>query len=184
MFEVVWQGRGGQGIVTASEILALSVLKEGKYFQSFPDFGPERMGAPIKAYTRIDDRPINIHSQIYEPDVVVVLDDSLLDSVNVVSGLNNKGILIVNTIKTKVEIRNKTKFEGKIFIVDANKIAIETIGRPIANICTVGSLSKVSGIINLENIIETIKDVFGKKFSEKVIEGNVASAKRGYDEVK
>lgn len=183
MFEVIWQGRGGQGIVTASEILAFSVLKEDKYFQSFPDFGPERMGAPIKAYTRIDVKPINIHSQIYDPDVVVVLDDSLLDSINVVAGLNNKGILIVNTAKPKEEIRKKTKFEGKIFIIDGNKIALDTIGRPIANICIVGALSKVSGIIKLENLIETIKDIFGKKFTEKTIEGNIASAKRGYNEV-
>ena len=184
MFEVIWHGRGGQGIVTASEILAFSVLKEGKYFQSFPDFGPERMGAPIKAYTRIDNKPINIHSQIYEPNAAIVLDDSLLDSVNVAAGLNKDGILLVNTAKSKDEVRKKAKFRGKLFIIDANKIAIETIGRPIANICAVGSLSKVSGIIKLENIIETVKDIFGKKFSEKVIKGNVESAKRGYDEVR
>lgn len=184
MYEVRWHGRGGYGVVTASEILAYAALKENKYFQSFPDFGPERMGAPVRAYTRIDDNPINIHSQIYEPDAVVVLDTTLLETINVSEGLKNEGILIVNTNLSKEEIRNKTDFSGKIFIVDATKIALETIGKPLANVCAVAALSRVSRIIKKESIIKTIKEFLGKKFSEDIVKGNINSAIRGFDEVK
>jgi len=184
MYEIRWHGRGGQGAVTASEILASAALKENRYIQSFPDFGPERMGAPVKAYTRIDDKPINIHSQIYEPDAVVVLDPTLLETVNVSEGLKNDGILLVNTNLSKEEIRKKTNFAGKIFVVDATKIALETIGKPLANICSVGSLSKVSHIIKKESLIATVKEVLGTKFPEKIIKGNIDAADKGFDEVK
>lgn len=183
MFEIRWHGRGGQGAITASEILALSALKENKFFQSYPDFGPERMGAPVKAYTRIDDKPIDIHSQIYEPDAVVVLDPTLLETVNVTEGLKKNGILIVNTKETKEQIKKKTKFAGKIFIFDGTKIALETIGRPLANISGVGALLKVSGIITKKNLIDSIKENMSKKFSDKVVKGNVDAAIRGFDEV-
>lgn len=183
MIEVRWHGRGGQGIVTASEILASTAMKEDKYIQSFPDFGPERMGAPVRAYTRIDERPIDLHSAVYEPDIVVVLDPTLLDTVNVSEGLKKNGILLVNTNLPKDDIKKKVQFTGKIFTVDATKIALETIGRPIANICAVAALSKVSGIVAKEKIIETIKDTMGEKFSQKVVQGNVDAALRGYDEV-
>jgi pyruvate ferredoxin oxidoreductase gamma subunit len=184
MYEIRWHGRGGQGVVTASELLAFAAIKEGKYFQSFPDFGPERMGAPVKAFTRIDDKPINIHSQIYEPDAAVVLDPTLLVTVNVSEGLDKDGILLVNSVLSKEEIRNKTNFNGKIFVIDATKIALETIGRPIANVCVVGALSKVSSFVKKENIIATIREIMGKKFSEKIVEGNVKAANRGFNEVK
>jgi len=184
MMEIRWHGRGGQGAVTASEILASAALKENKYIQSFPDFGPERMGAPVKAYTRVDDKPIDIHSQIYEPDVVVVLDPTLLETVNVSEGLKKDGILLVNTKLSKEEIRKKTDFLGKIFVVDATKIALETIGRPLANICGVGALSKVTNVVKKENIISTVKEVLGMKFPEKIVKGNIDAANRGFDEVK
>ena len=183
MYEIRWHGRGGGGIITASEILAFTALKENKFFQSFPDFGPERMGAPIRAYTRIDDKPINIHSQVYEPDAVVVLDPTLLDTVNVSEGLKELGVLIVNTPLSKEEIKKKVKFAGKLYVLNASKIAMETIGRPIANICAVGALSKVSGIVKKENLTSTIKETLGSKFSEKVVNGNVNAALRGYNEV-
>jgi len=183
MIEIRWHGRGGQGIVTASEILASTAMKEDKYIQSFPDFGPERMGAPVRAYTRIDEKPIDLHSQVYEPDIVVVLDPTLLETVNVAEGLNNNGILLINTKSSKDDIKKKVDFRGKIYVIDATTIALETIGRPIANICAVGALSKISNIVKKENIIETIKEVMGEKFSEKVVQGNINAATRGYDEV-
>jgi pyruvate ferredoxin oxidoreductase gamma subunit len=183
MIEIRWHGRGGQGVVTASEILASTAMKEDKYIQSFPDFGPERMGAPVRAYTRIDDNPIDLHSQIYEPDIVVVLDPTLLETVNVTEGLKKNGILLINTKSSKDDIKKKVDFRGKIYVLDATTIALETIGRPIANICVVGALSKISDIVKKENIIETIKEVMGEKFSEKVVQGNINAATRGYDEV-
>jgi len=184
MYEIRWHGRGGQGAVTASELLAFAAIKENKFIQSFPEFGPERMGAPIRVFTRIDNKPINIHSQIYEPDAVVVLDPTLLDTLNVTEGLKKDGILIVNTKLSKEEIKKKTNFSGKIFVIDATKIALETIGRPLANVCGVSALAKISGIVKKENIIETIKETLGKKFSEKITKGNIESANRGFDEVK
>jgi len=183
MYEVRWHGRGGGGIITASEILAYTALKENKFFQSFPDFGPERMGAPIRAYTRIDDKAINIHSQVYEPDAVIVLDSTLLGNVNVSEGLKENSVLIINTPLSKEEIKKKVKFEGKLYVLNATKIAMETIGKPIANICVVGALSKVSGIVKKENLISTIKETLGAKFSEKVVNGNINAALRGYNEV-
>ena len=184
MYEIRWHGRGGQGVVTASEILASAALKENKYIQSFPDFGPERMGAPVKAFTRIDDKPINIHSQVYEPDAVVVLDPTLLETVNMAEGLKKDGILIVNSKESKEEVRKKTGFPGKIFVIDATKIALETIGKPLANICSVGALSKISGVVKKENIIKTVQEIMSMKFSEKIVKGNIDSANRGFDEVK
>lgn len=183
MYEIRWHGRGGQGVVTASEILASAALKENKYIQSFPDFGPERMGAPVKAFTRIDEKPINIHSQIYEPDAVVVLDPTLLGMVNVSEGLKKDGVLVVNTKESKEEIKKKTSFPGKIFVVDATGIALETIGKPLANICGIGALSKVSGVVKKENIIKTVQEIMCMKFPEKIVKDNVDAANRGFDEV-
>jgi len=183
MYEVRWHGRGGHGVVTASDILALAALQENKFFQSFPDFGPERMGAPIKAYTRIDDASIAIHSQIYEPDAVVVLDQSLLETEKVSDGLKEDGIFIINSHLSKEEIRKKFNFSGKIFVVDATKIAFETIKKPITNTCGVGALTKVSGIVKIENVITAISEVLGKKLSEKQIKGNIEAAYRGLNEV-
>ncbi len=181
--EVRWHGRGGQGVVTASEALASSALKEDKYIQSFPEFGPERMGAPIKAFTRISDGRIDIHSQVYDPDVVVVLDPTLLESVPVAEGLHDDGILLVNTELSEDEVRKKTGFNGKIYVLNATKIANETIGRPIANTPCLGAVAKVTGLVKKENIIEQIKKIFGEKLSEKALQGNIDAINRAYEEV-
>lgn len=184
MYEIRWHGRGGQGVVTASEILATSVLKENKYIQSFPEFGPERMGAPVKAFTRINDEPINIHSQVYTPDAVVVLDSTLLETVNVCDGLKDNGILIVNTTRDKKDIQETLNYSGKIYTVDGTGIALETIGKPIANVCCVGALARVTGIVKKENLIETVREMLGAKFSHKIVDGNIHAGERGYEEVK
>ncbi|MFX1257518.1 MAG: 2-oxoacid:acceptor oxidoreductase family protein [Promethearchaeota archaeon] len=183
MYEIRWHGRGGQGVITASEILAFAALKENKFFQSFPDFGPERMGAPVRAYTRISNEKINIHSQIYEPDAVVLLDPTLLETDSIFEGIKKNGILIVNTKLSKEEIKKKINFKGKIFVLDATKIALETIGKPISNACCIGALIKVTNIVKKENLIETIKEILGKKFSEKVVNGNVNATIRSFDEI-
>jgi pyruvate ferredoxin oxidoreductase gamma subunit len=183
MVEVRWHGRGGQGVVTASEALASSALKEDKYIQSFPEFGPERMGAPVRAFTRISNAPIDIHSQVYEPDVVVVLDPTLLESIPVAEGLDEDGILLVNTDKSEETMRKKTGFKGKIYVLDATKIATETIGRPIANTPCLGAVARLTGVVKKENVIEQIKKIFGEKLSKKALDGNINAINRAYEEV-
>ena len=128
MIEIRWHGRGGQGAKTASLLLADAAFNTGKYIQGFPEYGPERMGAPITAYNRISDTPITIHSNIYEPDYVVVVDDTLLDSVDVTAGLKESGAVVINTTKNPEEIKSKIKgYNGEIYTIDARKISLETL---------------------------------------------------------
>jgi len=181
--EVRWHGRGGQGVVTASELLAGAALAEGKYLQAFPEFGPERMGAPIRAFTRISDEPIEIHSHVYTPDVVVVLDPTLLGNPMITEGLSDEGKLIVNYPGTADEVRKTTKFMGRIYVVDATKIAVETIGRPIANTCCVGALVKVTGLVTMDQVEAQIRKMLQTKIGEKATEANIQASKRAYKEV-
>lgn len=181
--EVRWHGRGGQGVVTASELLAGAALAEGKYIQAFPEFGPERMGAPIRAFTRIADGPIEIHSHVYTPDVVVVLDPTLLGNPMITEGLSDEGKLIVNYSGTVDEVRKITKFMGRIYVVDATKIAVETIGRPIANTCCVGALVKVTGLVNLEGVGNQIREALEAKIGAKATDANIQALKRAHEEV-
>lgn len=128
MIEIRWHGRGGQGAKTASLLLADAAFNTGKYIQGFPEYGPERMGAPITAYNRISDTPITIHSNIYEPDYVVVVDDTLLDSVNVTAGLKESGAVVINTTRNPEEIKSKIKgYKGEVYTIDARKISLETL---------------------------------------------------------
>ena len=181
--EVRWHGRGGQGVVTASELLAGAALAEGKYLQAFPEFGPERMGAPIRAFTRIADEPIEIHSHVYTPDVVVVLDPTLLGNPMITEGLSDEGKLIVNYPGTADEVRKTTKFMGRIYVIDATKIAMETIGRPIANTCCVGALVKVTGLVTMDQVEAQIRRMLQAKIGEKATEANIQALKRAHEEV-
>ncbi|MFW6148828.1 MAG: 2-oxoacid:acceptor oxidoreductase family protein [Atribacterota bacterium] len=182
--EVRWHGRGGQGAVTASKLLATSALAEDKYIQAFPEYGPERMGAPIQSFTRISDKPINIHCHVTSPDMVVVLDPTLVGSVDIVEGLTDEGIIVVNTKESPAQIRKKLQLKGKkIFTVDASKIALEELGRPMPNTPMVGALVKATGLLKLDNVITDIKSKFSGKFSQKVVDGNVNAIKRAYQEV-
>jgi pyruvate ferredoxin oxidoreductase gamma subunit len=182
--EVRWHGRGGQGVVTASELLAGAALAEGKYLQAFPEFGPERMGAPIRAFTRISDEPIEIHSHVYTPDVVVVLDPTLLNNPMITEGLSDEGKLIVNYSGTVDEVRKITKFMGRIYVVDATKIAVETIGRPIANTCCVGALVKVTGLVTLDQAEAQVRNMLQTKIGEKATNANIEALRRAHKEVK
>jgi pyruvate ferredoxin oxidoreductase gamma subunit len=182
--EVRWHGRGGQGVVTASELLAGAALAEGKYLQAFPEFGPERMGAPIRAFTRISDEPIEIHSHVYTPDLVVVLDPTLLENPAITEGLSDEGKLIVNFPGTVDEVRKITKFMGRIFVVDATRIARETIGRPIANTCCVGALVKVTGLVNLNQAEGQIRKMLEFKIGKRATDANITALQRAYKEVK
>jgi 2-oxoacid:acceptor oxidoreductase gamma subunit (pyruvate/2-ketoisovalerate family) len=181
ILEVRWHGRGGQGAWTASELLARTAISEGKYIQSFPEFGPERMGAPVTAFTRISTEPINIHCAVYEPDVVVVLDPSLLKTVPVTSGLNQDGIIIVNSKDEPVEVRKALKTqEGKLWTVPATEIAIKILGMPITNTAMLGAFAHVTGMINLESVEKIVKERFRLDIAEK----NFAVIKEAYQEAK
>ena len=182
--EVRWHGRGGQGVVTASELLAGAALAEGKYLQAFPEFGPERMGAPIRAFTRISDDPIEIHSHVYTPDVVVVLDPTLLDNPAITEGLSDEGKLIVNYPGTPDDVRKATKFMGRIYVVDATRIAMETIGRPIANTCCVGALVKVTSMVELKQVEAQIRRMLETKIGTRATEANITALRKAHEEVR
>ncbi len=178
MIEIRFHGRGGQGAVTAANILAEAAFLEGKYVQAFPFFGVERRGAPVTAFTRIDEKPIRIKTQIYEPDVVVVLDPSLLDTVDVTAGLKEGGMVIVNTEKTREEILQKLKKKpAKLALVDATTIALEILGLPITNTSILGAVAKATGIVKIESVEEAIKDAFSGELGEK----NARAAKEAFE---
>lgn len=187
MTEIRWHGRGGQGAKTAALLLGEAVVSSGKYVQAFPEYGPERMGAPVAAYNRISANEILIHSPIINPDIVLVLDETLIDSIDVTKGLDeNKGILIVNTPFSKEEIQKKLTWKGKLVVIDATKISLETIGKPIPNTPMMGALIAVSDFLSLDDFINDTKKKLEKKFKNKpgVIEGNINAIKRAYEEVK
>ena len=185
MLEIRWHGRGGQGAVTASKVLADSALAEGKQIQAFPEYGSERQGAPIKAFTRISDHPITVHSQVTNPDMVVVLDPTLLPIVDVTEGLADDGKLVVNTTKTPAELRGELKVKAiKLYTIDATGIALQNLGKAIPNTPMIGALIKATGILKLEGVTEDFRKKFAKKFREDVIEGNVNAINQAYNEVK
>ncbi len=187
MIEVRWHGRGGQGAKTAALLFAEAVLATGKYIQAFPEYGPERMGAPVQSFNRISDEPITIHSGITNPQYVVILDPSLMDCVNVTEGIGDTGKVIVNTTFSAEEIAKQLMVKPEqVYVVDASKIAVETIGRNIPNTPMLGALVKVIGKLDINGVLEDTKAKLMIKFRHKpeVIEGNVQSIKRAYDEVK
>ncbi|RLF04641.1 MAG: hypothetical protein DRJ60_06775 [Thermoprotei archaeon] len=180
MIEIRWHGRGGQGAVTAAELLASAAIMEGKWAQAFPSFGAERRGAPVQAYTRIDDKPIYDRSFIYEPDVVVVLDQSLLEgdeAHNVMSGLKPNGKLIVNTNQEPREIAKKLGYKGEIVVVDATSIAIELIGRPIVNTAMLGAVVKAVKVVELTSILKVLE----KRFSKSMVDRNAKAIMSAFE---
>ena len=187
LIEIRWHGRGGQGAKTASLLLADAAFNTGKYIQGFPEYGPERMGAPITAYNRISDEKITIHSNIYEPDYVVVVDDSLLESVDVTKGLKEEGAIVINTTKTPDEVRPLLKgYKGKVCTIDAKTISIETLGKYFPNTPMLAAIVKVSGIMEEQAFLDDMVESFKHKFAKKpeVIDGNMAALKRSLNEVK
>ncbi len=184
MLEIRWHGRGGQGAKTAADIVAQAAINFGKHAQGFPEYGPERMGAPMRSYDRISDKPIIVHSAVEFPDIVVVLDQTLLEMTNVTEGLADDGIIIINTHRSKEEIRRLLgSNKGKLFLIDANKISRETIGKEIPNTPMIGALLKVTNIMPIEPFLEDLKSKFKKKFSDKTIKGNIEAVRRAFKEV-
>lgn len=187
MIEIRWHGRGGQGAKTASLLLADAAFNTGKYIQGFPEYGPERMGAPITAYNRISDTPIRIHSNIYEPDYVVVVDDTLLESVDVTAGLKETGAIVINTTKDGEYLAKALKgYKGKVYTIDARKVSMETLGKYFPNTPMLAAIVKVSGIMDEKDFIEDMKGSFKHKFAKKpeVIEGNMKAIEMALNEVK
>ncbi len=187
LIEIRWHGRGGQGAKTASLLLADAAFNTGKYIQGFPEYGPERMGAPITAYNRISTSPIRIHSNVYEPDYVVVVDDTLLESVDVTAGLKTSGALIINTTKDADYLKKVLpNYQGAIYTIDARKVSMETLGRYFPNTPMLAAIVKVSNIMGEAEFLEDMKSSFGHKFAKKpeVIEGNMKALEMALKEVK
>lgn len=184
LIEIRWHGRGGQGVVTASKLLAETAMGRGHYFQAFPDYGPERMGAPIRAFTRLSSQPITLHSQVEEPDIAVVLDPTLLATVRVADGLKEKGILLVNTTRSPGEVRRAIGLEdGRVCTVDASHIAIEEIGREITNTPMLGAFAQVTGLFDIEEMAGELRTWFGGKIKPDVVEANLRAFRRAAQEV-
>ena len=184
--EIRWHGRGGQGAKTAALLFADAALSEGKHIQAFPEYGPERMGAPVQSFNRLSDEPITLHCGVESPRIVVVLDSTLMNSVDVTAGLPEDGILLVNTSETPAEIRRKAKFsKGKVFVVDASKISVEEIGKDIPNTPMLGALIKATSLIDFERMLKDTEKKLTKKFRHKpeMIKGNIKAIQRAHEEV-
>ncbi len=184
--EIRWHGRGGQGTVTAAKVLADACLSGGGYVQAFPEYGPERAGAPIRAFNRISDNVIRMYGPVLHPQVICIADATLMDAVNVTEGAPDDAIYIVNTSKDPKEVRAKLKAKDsqKVYAVDATKIAVDSFGRPLPNSSMLGAVNKAVSIVEMDVLVDNVKKSFGKKFAQKIIDGNINATKRGFEEVK
>jgi len=182
ILEFRWHGRGGQGAWTASELLARTALAEGKFIQSFPEFGPERMGAPVAAFTRISTEPIRIHCAVYDPDVVVVLDSTLLKTVPVVAGINSDDdVIIVNSADSPAKVRENLRLEkGQVWTIPATEMALKVLGSPITNTAMLGAVARATAVVTMKGIEKTVKERFRADLAEK----NLAVIKQAYEEAK
>lgn len=187
MVEIRWHGRGGQGAKTAALLLADVAFKTGKYVQGFPEYGPERMGAPITAYNRISSDEIRVHSNIYDPDFVVVVDEGLLDTVDVTDGLKEDGGIVVNTSKSPEEIKKKLGgYKGAVYTIDARKVSVACLGKYFPNTPMLAAIVKVSNVMEHDTFLKEMQLSFEHKFSSKpeVIEGNMNALRMAFEEVK
>ena len=184
MIEIRWHGRGGQGAKTAAQLVAQVALEEGKFSQGFPEYGPERMGAPIRGFTRVSDEEIQLHCAIERPDVVVVLDDTMIEMPSVTEGVQGDTRFVVNTTLSPSETAAKLQVpDGTVYCVDATTISIEELGRPMPNTPMVGALVKTTGCISLQALESDIRQRFGRKFGQRIVDGNIRAIQRAYQEV-
>lgn len=187
MLEIRWHGRGGQGAKTAALLLGEAAIRTGKYVQAFPEYGPERMGAPVQSFDRISDEPITLHCSVTNPAVVVVLDASLMECVDVTAGLSEDGVLLINTSQTPDEIRQRLNWQGqKLYTVDASAIAMDTVKKNVPNTPMMGALLKATNLMDFESMLEDTRHKMEKKFKNRpeIVEGNMAAIRRAYEEVK
>ena len=186
--EIRWHARGGQGAKTAATFLAESAVDAGFFAQGFPEYGPERMGAPIRAYNRIGSKPVRRNTAVRHPDIVIVLDDTLVESVDIAEGATEKTVFLINTARepndeTRRYFRERIGERNPIYLIDANRIAIETIGRPIPNTVMVGAMLAATELLPVQNVIEGLEHKLSKKFPPKIVEGNVTALRRALEEV-
>lgn len=184
IFEVRIHGRGGQGAKTASQFIAEAALDQGKHIQAFPEYGPERSGAPVKAFVRISDKPIHTYAPVISPDVVIVIDSTLIGPIDVAEGLDKDGTLLVNSDETPDEIKKITGFNGKVYTVDATKISFDTVGRNLPNTPMLGAFIKITEKISLDSVIDKVKHKFLKKIGEEKTNKTIEAVKLAFDEVK
>lgn len=182
-FEIIFFGRGGQGSKVAAEILAQAVKREGKHVQAFPQFGPERSGAPTRIFFRCSDSEIRLHEPVSDPDVVVVMDETILDSQDVTFNLDSQEFMIVNTKRSAEEIKKQLGYQGKIFPVDADGISMDIIGQPRPNTVILGKIVQVTGIASLESVIEEFRKIFEEKIGKEGAEKNILAIERSYDAI-
>ena len=183
-FEVIFFARGGQGAKTASELIAHAAVLEGKYVKAFPFFGPERSGAPTKMFLRVSDKEIRTQEPVIDPDLVVVLDETVIDGQDIIKNLDKDESLIVNSTKTPEEIRKKIPdFQGKIYTIDATEIALKITGNPNPNMVLMGQFIKISEVVTLENAMQIFKEVFIPKIGKESTEKNIQAMQVGYDEL-
>lgn len=183
--EIRWHGRGGQGTVTACKVFAEACLSDGHYIQAFPEYGPERAGAPVKAYNRVNTRPLRGHYPVLRPDIVVVVDETLLDCVDITEGAHEASAFIVNCAPAHcgdLRARIGARAGQRVVAVDATHISLQTLGRPMPNAPLIGTVAKVSGMISLQAALDDIQENFGKKFSARITQGNLEATRRGYEE--
>lgn len=182
VYEIRFHGRGGQGAKTASAVIADAALHQGKFIQSFPEYGAERKGAPVRAFTRISDEPIRIHSGIVKPDLVVVVDPTLVGAINVSDGLDEeKGMMLVNTSKKPDEIKDKVGYSGKIYTVDATKISMDAFGRNIPNTPMLGAIEKITELVGIDALKQELDHKLRAKIGEKMFEANIKALQNAYD---
>ncbi|MGI6204467.1 MAG: 2-oxoacid:acceptor oxidoreductase family protein [Anaerovoracaceae bacterium] len=185
--EIRWHGRGGQGAKTASLLLADVAFNTGMQVQGFPEYGPERMGAPITAYNRLSNEPIRVHSNIHEPDYCVVVDETLLDTVDVTAGLSEDGAIVINSPKSGEELRPKLNgYKGKVYTIDARKISEKALGRYFPNSPMLAAIVKVADIMPQDEFMSEMRDSYKHKFAHKpeVIDGNMKALEMAFAEVK
>lgn len=181
--EICWHGRGGQGVVTANEILAEAAIYSGKYVKAFPEFGPERMGAPIRAFARISEKPVRVHTQVYEPDIVIVIDPTLIGKVDVAKGLKKGGFILANYEGSPTELKEAIGTDAECHTIKATKISLEEIGKPLVNTAMLGALIKLKPILTFDEMADNITDKFTGKLTDKLIIKNLSALKRAYEEV-
>lgn len=186
ILEIRWHGRGGQGAVTASKLLAAVIGEKDYHVQAFPEYGAERMGAPVQSFNRISKDKIRLHCQIKNPQFVLVLDQTLLRSIDVTEGMKDGGVIIVNTSKTFEEVKGMLNLDSrdiKVHTINATNISIETMGKPIPNTPIIGALMRLLGFLELELLMERVKKILSKKFDERVVEGNLNAITKAYKEL-
>lgn len=179
IFEIVFHARAGQGAKSAAQLIVEAALEEGKYIQSFPEYGPERAGAPMKAFARISKKPIKTYASIEEPDAVVVIDSSLVNQ-EITEKLSKQGVLLVNTDKTPEWARKKTGYKGKVHTIDATCISLEVLGKDLPNTTTLGALIKLTNIVDLKTVADKVKKFYIERQKNELAQANVNAIKRGY----